>query len=177
MQMRNPVKFNLSNLCALFNSQISQVLQAAFAPFNNVADFYCLDICNININKRGRVYASNNFFRKIQGQKRGIFIIFNEMNKSVLCIGTSENQDFYPSKANGGTRNSGVVRYINGDNPRMNDFRQSTGLLPRCSYEQYINMYSILFLCLTPAPSATTNFANDLGQLKNALETILHPQI
>ncbi len=174
--MKNVVSFKLSRVFALLNSSISQKLQSAFAPFDDDAECYCIDVCNIKSNGRGRDYKHSPL-AKIQGSKKGIFVIFAEGIKKVLCVGSSETQDFFPSKANGGSSASGVVRYINGDNPRIELFRNGNSLTSSAAYAQYINGYSIFFLCLKPAPNASTNFATDLDNLKTALENILHPTI
>ena len=171
MQMKTVVNFNLSSVFNLLNNNLRQALQQAFVLFNNNAECYCLDICNIRFNDRRRKYI-NSPLARIQGNKRGIFIIFNETQKTVFCVGSSETQDFFPNQANGGSGKSGVVRYINGNNPRIKAFRQARSWTPR-TYLQYIRRHSIFFSCLKPAPNISVSLDVALSNLKTDIENIL----
>ena len=171
--MKQVVSINLQKVFALFNNNnLRQQLQGAFVNFDNNAKLYCLDVRNIGKNGRSRDYKHSPL-SLIQGNNRGVFIIFDEIQKTVFCVAGSEGQDFYPSKAKGASGNSGVVRYINEQNPRIKNFIKSPKFPSNLTYEQYINKHSILFLCLTPALGTQSNFDSNIEQLKVDLGKIL----
>ena len=109
--------------------------------------------------------------------KNGIYIFFNKKTGELLHVGAAGNKGgvtgFYASP------NTGIVpQVINGTTPTVvNYFQQNVKTLnPNQSFENYINDYSILFICLKPS-TTQTDFAQSLNVLLRVLKNTLKTTI
>lgn len=130
------------------------------------------------MNKKGRDYV-NSPLKKIQGERQGLFAIFNEQTGEVLYIGSSiasvGTKYFYPAEGSG---NSWVIRFINNHNELMQEYVEKfSHNQQNFQFAKYIDDYSIFFLCLKPSNNSSRSLEDVLIELKFELKQIVKTTI
>ena len=140
---------------------------------------YCVDIMNtIGVQSNATTLGTRNYssFSSVQN-KSGLFIFFDKTTNDVLYIGSSTA--LYLTSGGPGA----VAQLINTSNPAIYNYflTQNPTLtvqnptFQRYAYDNYINNYSVFFLCLTATPTNQNNFQNDLADIVIKLKSIIQP--
>ena len=164
--MQNFLKF----LCSSLQNSPFPVLK----NFDDYFEFYTADIMKTyKASGKDRTY---DIFKPVSN-KNGIYIFFNTADGKILYISAVGNKKgktgFYKS-----TQTGVVPQLVNGTTPTIKKyFNQNISKGTSQSFEDYINNYSILFLCLKPAAGHEDDFSSSLIALVKILKTFLQHEI
>ena len=166
------VTFTQGLLNVIQNPNLLSMLQ------NYSFSFYCIDIQDIKVGRKGRRKLKSQF-KPVEDEK-GVYIFFDKRTLRTLYVGaagltngssavfyripgkgTTSGSGRVPQHLSGNARTSPIINYFNRNNPNSST---------KGAYTRFINHYSILFICISPA--GNTNNAN-IGAAITSLESSL----
>ena len=142
--------------------------------FGDYGEFYVADVRDTYCGSgQNRSYKD---FEPVEGQN-GINIFFNKETTEILHIGAAGNRGgvtgFYAVPSTGI-----VPQLINGITTTiLNHFQKNVQPKTSQGFDDYINEYSVFFLCLKPSKTNPASFAHGLDDLVDALKLLLKPTI
>ena len=163
--MKDVVKFLFSSL-----------QNSPFDVLKNFDDYGKIYVADVKETYQGAgIKRKYDVFEPVRDEN-GIYVFFHTQNGEILHVGAAGNHGgstgFYAHP------NTGIVpQLVNRVNKTIfNYFIQSVQLSTNKNFEDYINEYSVFFVCLKPLTSQSS-FAQGLNVLVKALKAILTPKI
>ena len=164
----------MNNVVQFLFSSLQNSLFSVLKNFDDHGEFYVADVrSTYSAPGRNRNYKD---FGPVEDQN-GVYVFFTKNTGEILHIGAAGNKGgetgFYS------TSYTGIVpQLINGTiTTILNHFQKNVQPKTSQSFEDYINEYSVFFLCLKPSTTNPTSSAQGLDDLVDALRSLLKPTI